>query len=466
MVRQSCATIRKEPFSNKTIIEYRRNHGDAPVPFSPSRGLVVAQETQDEISFRRLVQPPLRLLVIGDSLAAGVGTSQSSTPILPTSIAKILSQATGRPVEWLCKGVPGQSSERIVSDITNLETPPFSEIFVHKLHEFQQEQRARFELAKVKTKEWLDARQLDDDLIVETNDQQNRIVKWWNNTKTKVQRDYQKVRSILHEARNAKPVMDDTTEPKRRNLVRRRTVVLDPNSISRYDVAVVFTGANDLKEAYLPFMMPKDESSDETTNGGGGLMDQFVRILHALESKMRSVSLPIGQPTTATAMAQCGGPLVVFPALPYEPTILNRLAPLSWFLIPLLQTVDRNKERLAQLYPDRVLFVEPPDLHDVGIPMGEPAFISLQDIQHDVKRNLEQLMQEHYYYVDEPNQEYYLYELDEDQVRLAPVVPKLPDVVSADGIHPSDSGYNAWGDHIGEAIVKEFRRRGLSTSAG
>jgi hypothetical protein len=29
----------------------------------------------------------------------------------------------------------------------------------------------------------------------------------------------------------------------------------------------------------------------------------------------------------------------------------------------------------------------------------------------------------------------------------------------ADGIHPSDRGYKAWGRHIGEAIVAELRRR-------
>jgi hypothetical protein len=74
-----------------------------------------------------------------------------------------------------------------------------------------------------------------------------------------------------------------------------------------------------------------------TSTKQGGLIDQFVRILHALEDKTR-VGIALGSPAKAAAMAQLGcssggggevGHLVVFPALPYEPTILNRLAPLS-----------------------------------------------------------------------------------------------------------------------------------------
>jgi hypothetical protein len=111
--------------------------------------------------------PPLRLLVIGDSLAAGVGTSQSSTPILPISIATIVSEATGRPVEWFCRGVPGQNSDRLVSDIANLndEDSTFSAVFLRRLQEFQQEQRAIFTAAKEQTQEWLEQRDAEHQAI-------------------------------------------------------------------------------------------------------------------------------------------------------------------------------------------------------------------------------------------------------------------------------------------------------------
>jgi lysophospholipase L1-like esterase len=476
--------------------------------------------------------PPLRLLVIGDSLAAGVGTSQSGTPVLPLSIATIVSELTGRPVEWFCRGVPGQSSDRLVSDIrdnlTNDEMFTFSDFFLRRLHDFQHQQRARLAAATESTKEWWAHQREEDHRQIEResnersvdNDDKNSFspMRWWHITKAKVVRDYQRVAQIVRVALNAKPpdeAHDNDEEeeeeafakqPPPSPLVRRRTIVIDPQIIARYDVAVVFTGANDLKEAYLPFMMPKEEEEKEnpdiddssvtdtsssksstaddriTTTKQGGLIDQFVRILHALEDKMR-VGIALGQPATAAAMAQLGcstgggevGPLVVFPALPYEPTVLNRLAPLSWFLIPMLKSVDRSKQRLAQLYPDRVLYVGPPDLrHEARMNLADtlaqeiPPFISLQDIQQDVKSHLEQLMRQHYdefataeTSLDHHHEESYLYELIEggDEVRCAPTVPPLPDVVSADGIHPSDRGYKAWGRHIGEAIVAELRRR-------
>jgi hypothetical protein len=67
-------------------------------------------------------EPPLRLLVIGDSLAAGVGMSQSGTPALPEAIARGLSQATGgRAVYWTCVGTPGTTSSEIVQEIVHLD---------------------------------------------------------------------------------------------------------------------------------------------------------------------------------------------------------------------------------------------------------------------------------------------------------------------------------------------------------
>ena len=82
--------------------DYRRNFRDAPRPINPARGLAVAveHEKDDSLSVKKKnrklntkERPPLRLLVIGDSLAAGVGVSKSGVPVLPQSIALALSKA-------------------------------------------------------------------------------------------------------------------------------------------------------------------------------------------------------------------------------------------------------------------------------------------------------------------------------------------------------------------------------------
>ena len=132
--------------------DFRQRHADAPTPVTPSRGVVVAvhqttnatssgnvltsltnpavklgemvvqsvtnNSTRSTLLERFSQEPPLRILVIGDSLAAGVGVSETGTPVLPESIARTLSQRLGgRPVYWTCVGTPGASASRIVHDI-------------------------------------------------------------------------------------------------------------------------------------------------------------------------------------------------------------------------------------------------------------------------------------------------------------------------------------------------------------
>lgn len=98
------------------LSDYRMNYRDAPRPITPSSGVIVALAQQGRHTTNRSETPstsadkPFRLLVVGDSLAAGVGVSGNGLPILPESIAKALSKALdGRVVCWTCVGTPGMS---------------------------------------------------------------------------------------------------------------------------------------------------------------------------------------------------------------------------------------------------------------------------------------------------------------------------------------------------------------------
>mmetsp|Transcript_4201 Transcript_4201/g.9417 ORF Transcript_4201/g.9417 Transcript_4201/m.9417 type:complete len:407 (+) Transcript_4201:281-1501(+) len=98
------------------ITRYRLNHGEAPHPITPSRGTVVVSlnETQNDTQPREIPnKPPLKIFVVGDSLAVGCGVSRS-TPVLPESIARHLARELGRPVRWSCVGKPGASTEGIM----------------------------------------------------------------------------------------------------------------------------------------------------------------------------------------------------------------------------------------------------------------------------------------------------------------------------------------------------------------
>ena len=107
------------------VTQFRHRHRDAPFPISPSKGLVYVKSQHKDSgkfekgriwslnSFKRRFKndrartdqkkQPLRLLVIGDSLAAGVGSLRAISP-LPESITKNLSKKLDKPVFWTCHG--------------------------------------------------------------------------------------------------------------------------------------------------------------------------------------------------------------------------------------------------------------------------------------------------------------------------------------------------------------------------
>jgi hypothetical protein len=61
---------------------------------------------------------PIRLLLIGDSLAIGVGQARQCTPVMPEVLAKTLSHRLGgRIVYWTCHGAPGASTGWIVREL-------------------------------------------------------------------------------------------------------------------------------------------------------------------------------------------------------------------------------------------------------------------------------------------------------------------------------------------------------------
>lgn len=91
------------------VINYRSNFGDAPSPVIPSHGVVVATNENS--------QDGLRLLLVGDSLAVGVGQSVTCTPILPEVISRVISRETGKAVFWTCHGESGASTRRILQEL-------------------------------------------------------------------------------------------------------------------------------------------------------------------------------------------------------------------------------------------------------------------------------------------------------------------------------------------------------------
>lgn len=589
-------------FVNALCSDYRKNHRDAPHPDIPSRGLVVVRSSNSEVenSPLHLSNPqldtsnngsgsrkvarhsvsasivasdadnhndnnntppstamPLRILVIGDSLAVGVGTRQSGTPILPVAVAQALSRAlNGRAVLWTCVGVPGQTASETVRDIQSLDrddnetdvdnrnannrtgngdenqSPFLKESIVSLLHQWDewqilQRQKAaeRLLTAKQRTQAWLEERRRtngsnpcspDDPNIQDANCDNKRIgidaLQWWQRLSHFVKtfpRDMEYVRSFLLRIKDDWATKGDINVRMEVDESAKSTKPINPVAIGQYDVAIVLTGLNDLKEKFLPFMVSRTNNDGTPKEDDGGLNNELTRILNALESKMIKRILPnekelICKDGTSMewgniTVTRClgtndetdQGPLVVFPAMPYEPTIFGHRFPLSWFVVPLLEAMDLHKKTISERYPGRVLYVPSPDAtiwSDFEAKRGSQwqdftVLLNLHDIAQDAKERIEQLMQRHYarWVLDDDEAEdhnsqliselddLHLYEINEIDgvwIRL-PVAMRQSknhrrpghNLVAPDGIHPSDSGYDMWGRHIAGAIIKEWDRQ-------
>lgn len=153
-----------------------------------------------------------------------------------------------------------------------------------------------------------------------------------------------------------------------------------------------------------------------------------------------------------------------------NPIEMCQVAPLNWFLIPIIRAMDHNKQLLAETFPGLVVFVDSPSnqvLSDVEAKRGplwensqdERILFQLTDVAQKVRDRVEALMKQHYHswfsYQEEQDESEdtvinaTLYELEADGVCLTTLPPASRQrrynypgstMVSCDGVHPSDFG--------------------------
>lgn len=445
-----------------SIVRYQTSFKGAPKPQVPSHGVVL----QNTNSTTLLDQPPLRVLVLGDSLACGVGQSDSATPVLPAVVAQTLSEHLQRVVYWTCYGEPGASTSWLVHELERRGT------------DFLRPDNATVSVDRSAPKGCGD----DDDFNSET--------------------DWQR-RLELHSQR------------------------YDPESLftGLYDVIIVFTGGNDLKTTFFPFLVKdkklrKDEQ-DLTFNLERlldtihlNLRNNLEQLKEYVQTKSESVRDSIDQaretvldrveetlervapgsseriqflrgpdkeaqssPSVVEAEVEAEpeepygnedseasesklssvdndflsdriqngkNPLVALVGLPARALPIFRYPPVRWFGVPAFDAMDRHKQKLAEAFPDEVLFVRAPTEDEIAQyeneagPLWEQrcaaTTLSLRGIS-DAERREEAMKA---YYADK-------------------VVSNS--IFSPDNIHPNDDGYDFWGRHIGSFLVKRMRER-------
>lgn len=417
---------------------------------------------------RRAAQaPPLRLLMIGDSLAAGVGVSKSATPVLPEVIAKSLSKALGgRAVFWTCIAEPGASSGWIVRELESFQSDERKMNRSFTSSSSQRTLSSLFGEEELRSKD----RKFDEDDEVELDEWRNRLSQHSKRLKSEIFREF--------------------------------------------DVACIMTGLNDLKGSVLPCLLQGDEIEfrREARERGGDYTSELKRVVDAVAEKMKTglkksldrvrtsvdnfrdrVSgsirtssllqraperMPLaGKESSETQACMSSDesitdPLVVLPALPSNLPVMQ-VFPFIYFMLPLIRIADRIKQRLAERYPHAILYVEPSSVAEMldfencrGIfydrMVKEDTLLSLIDISPEESEQVEDQMNEYYGRKGKEQIRYIRQRGERQQPRevIQPANVRLgapgASLLSLDGIHPNDIGYNFWGRCIAAAILREW----------
>lgn len=485
------------------ILQFRVLFGDAPLPLTPSHGVVVVSPSDKPVGqastptssstlaahkslLRSAVsQSPVRLLVIGDSLAIGVGQSSSSTPIMPEVMAKTLSKQLGRVVYWTCHGAPGASTGWIVRELER------------GIDYLAEEDDDSFSEQPVTSSESCSS---TDDSSSEDSRSGGAAAEGW-------------IRRGMVDAGG-----DESSEAQLavwQDRLAHHRKRFNPDVLGPYDIVVVLTGSNDLKSAFFPFLLTGEDAEfrRQAKERGGSYTQELMRLMETLRSKMRIQLLNIrtsvmesveaatetvrekvevtmerlapgsserlglhriepapeqerspskrmaAQPETVSASSIQRGnsrnfPLIVLPGMPARALPIFRKVPLRWLAVPIVDIMDKHKRDLARLHPGEVLFVKAPsvaDLADYEERKGrvwaerchEDTVLALRDVRKRDRQRIEADMQAYYQQKGADG---------EGGWSLFPPA-RGTKVFSVDQIHPNDRGYDFWGRYIGRAIV-------------
>ena len=431
------------------VINFRANYADAPLPKIPSHGVVIAGRDSLPVS-----DESLRLLVIGDSLAVGVGQSVSCTPLMPEAIAtQIACFATGKAVYWTCFGETGASTPWIIRMI--------EEANIQKYSEFKVPDEAKNDWSAFQAEGSL----LDEETIEE-----------WK------QKLYLYRQSF-------------------------RELYFDPESWGTFDIVVLVTGTNDLKATIFPFLLDEEDKElrrqiklrkggviqdvelfIETLNRKmeRGLQSTLDEILTSAEELSETVRQNLDQmefmfdgssnstsiqgiqktdSSTASVLESTQdvnsdsrsekeefiAPLFVLPGSPIRLVPAFRIPPLQWLAVPVFDFMDDMKKAFAFNNPSDILFVDDPSLDEAidyesrqgklwNEKQREQILLKVKAVSSTECDNIEEKMKTYY------ESKGVMYDTVNSEVPLSrwPGKPGT-NIFSCDKIHPNEAGYDMYG---------------------
>ena len=456
-----------------------------------------------------LTEKPVRLLVIGDSLAIGVGQEKNPTPVMPEAIAKTISKIMGgRVVYWTCHGSPGASTGWIVREIERgIKRQSYASIYQ------------------------------DDDVCGSDLDSLSGHVASTDTEDSSSGEEESSVASMglvapatattsQEQCIRSNPVLSEWKE----RLTEHRKRFDHPHSLGPYDVVVCLTGSNDLKGAVFPFLLTGEDAEFRLqAKKAGGFSNQLTRLMNSLnknalnESMQRRLEsirqqvevatesvrekVEVATETVREKMEETmeyispGSssrlpsplnrsrqffadsedmdisehsesphyPLIILPGMPSRTLPCFQKFPLRLLSVPFCDVMDMHKRNFARQYPGKVLFVPPPsmkELHEYEQAQGpmwdqrqrETTVLTLRDIRRREAARLQGDMES--YYTEKKAQR----KLDKMKARL-PLLSHIADpspgggLFCVDQIHPREDGYDFWGRYLGNAIAHEMQKQ-------
>jgi len=557
------------------ILKYRLFYGNSPHPEIPCHGVVIVDPKDRVVSMSSVpssssfclkssspedvhylseraindkrTEPPLRMLVIGDSLAIGVGQKKFSTPIMPEAIAKTLSKAMGgRTIYWSCYGAPGASTGWVIRELENG--------FQH----YKQNRNVCPQTSKYMEGEnkYVEGEEDDSEKIFVLDDNGDHINCLGEDTLSDCSSltdmdanslfDTSSEQSSGHEQQTRTPPEPCKQNERRRSVQvwkerlkeHRKRFDSEAEVMGPYDIVVLITGANDLKGVFLPNFLLSGDAKEfrRLAKERGGYDSELRRVLDTLfqkmgsdktfcepvdnfqESKEKNVTKPLS-PEKLTQLhcsrEEAKGnkddndkalnynaeshlpvkadddscfqeqeieieyeqeeeeqkdprfPLVVLPGMPAQLLPVFRKRPLHWLAVPAVAMMDCYKRNLARSLPGKVLFVEANRAEELNKYKAQKGIIWEQRCNEETLLSLKDIQKSQSNCIEEEMKIYH-------QRKSTNLIAKLfqdtgtepyDELVSVDGVHVNDEGYDFWGRSLASSIIQELEKRSSLSAA-
>lgn len=403
------------------LMDYRKFFGkDAPIPFSPSHGVVAAidksllsstetkledfdgesdffikkfSESNTDLDHTK-GKAPVRLLLLGDSIARGVGQMTSCYPLLPETFGAILSKHHGgAPVYWSAFGEPGATTKWLASKVREesvLQTKSFTLDEFHSFHELKEIRGSR-----------------------------NPKIQWTKNL------EYHR---MLHEA----------------------------NSFAGYDYIVALSGVNDIKGVLVPFLVTDDASSksvlhedDEVEWGFKGDLTRLVKGLNATGSLLDDDEKEV---------KNCNRkPFILLPSFPTKHVPVKVGLILRWIAVRSTGLLDSFKKQIANKYENVEIVPIADDKITQDFIDGVTKPGSLRDMLYE-EEILVQISDKGKSQCEGKARDMSNFYNSRGRAKHEENMT-FSSLFSHDAVHPNDVGYDYFGRYIGKELLKIMDQR-------